>query len=98
MKDPFSDFLSEHGLDFFSHFLSEFMGYLIIVGSAIMKVPQIMQIVKMHSVVGLNLSSLYFECGENIPIVIYNMIHVQSPFKKTFRNIPFLLMEKVFLS
>ena len=52
------------------------MGYLIIVGSAIMKVPQILQIIKGRNVIGLNLSSLYFECAENIPIVIYNMIHV----------------------
>ena len=46
------------------------------IGSAIMKIPQIAQILKLRSVVGLNLSSLYFECAENIPIIIYNMIHV----------------------
>lgn len=76
LQDPFERFFSFDKTEFFSHFLSKFMGYLIVVGSSIMKVPQILQIVRNRSVVGLNLSSLYFECAENIPIVIYNMIHV----------------------
>lgn len=76
LENPFENIFSMNGSQFFSYLLSKLMGYLIIIGSTVMKVPQILQIVKHQSVVGLNLSSLYFECAENIPIVIYNMIHV----------------------
>ena len=79
-------FLSDSS--FFSYLMSKFMGYLIIVGSAIMKVPQILQIIKRRNVIGLNLSSLYFECAENIPIVIYNMIHVQLTDHRNVLEIP----------
>ena len=83
---------------FFSLLLSKLMGYLIVIGSSIMKVPQILQIVKSRSVVGLNLSSLHFECAENIPIVIYNMVHVQLiEFVFLYRNIHFQLMVNVYL-
>lgn len=52
------------------------MGYLIVFGSAVMKFPQILNILKNQSVVGLNVYSFYFECAENLPIIIYNSVYV----------------------
>ena len=77
LQDPMKSLFPTGDSHFFSMLLSKLMGYLIVFGSSIMKVPQIMQIVNRRSVVGLNLSSLYFECAENIPIVIYSMVHVR---------------------
>lgn len=53
------------------------MGYAIILGSVVMKLPQIFQILHNRSVLGLNIYSLYFECAENLPFVVYNMVQVE---------------------
>lgn len=67
-----------NGLEFLSYMLSKIMGYLIVLGSVVMKLPQILSIVRNRSVIGLNVYSFYFECAENIPAVIYNVAHVPS--------------------
>lgn len=41
-----------------------------------MKFPQIYQIWRNRSVLGLNIHSLYFECAENLPFVVYNLVQV----------------------
>ena len=61
---------------FFSLLLSKVMGYAIILGSVVMKFPQIYQIWRNKSVLGLNINSLYFECAENLPFVVYNLVQV----------------------
>lgn len=62
--------------NFFSLLLSKVMGYAIILGSVVMKFPQIYQIWRNRSVLGLNIHSLYFECAENLPFVVYNLVQV----------------------
>ena len=61
---------------FLSYLASKLMGYLIVIGSAIMKFPQILNILRSRSVAGLNIYSFYFECAENLPIIIYNAVYV----------------------
>lgn len=50
-----------HRRDLLEHLVSKGLSAAIICGSAILKVPQILAIVKSGSVVGLSLLSLYFE-------------------------------------
>lgn len=62
--------------NFLSLLLSKVVGYAIILGSVVMKFPQIYQIWRNRSVLGLNINSLYFECAENLPFVVYNLVQV----------------------
>ena len=68
--------------NFFSLLLSKVMGYAIILGSVVMKFPQIYQIWRNRSVLGLNIHSLYFECAENLPFVVYNLVQVFGRVRK----------------
>ena len=77
IQNPFEylDYFVESS--FLSYLASKLMGYLIVIGSAIMKFPQILNILKSRSVTGLNIYSFYFECAENLPIIIYNAVYVK---------------------
>ena len=95
-QDLFEYFQSMTDGNLFRLGISKFMGYLIILGSAVMKFPQIIQIIRNQSVVGLSIYSFYFECGENIPFVIYNLVHVRCYlFLILYRITLFRLMESV---
>lgn len=74
---PFLSFGNGSGSEFWSLLISKSMGYAIILGSVVMKLPQIFQILHNRSVLGLNIYSLYFECAENLPFVVYNMVQVE---------------------
>lgn len=78
VRNPFTDFLPPMDSVSMSHVLSKLMGYLLVFGSAIMKFPQIYTILKNRSVLGLNVYTFYFECAENLPFIIYNMVYVCS--------------------
>lgn len=85
--------------NFWSLFLSKVMGYAIILGSVIMKVPQIYQIWRNRSVLGLNVHSFYFECAENLPFVVYNLVRVLYVYSCVIcRAIRFLRLAKAWWS
>ena len=52
--------------------ISKGLGYGIVVGSAIMKLPQILKIVMNRDVTGLNAMSFYMECAAFLPSIVYN--------------------------
>lgn len=54
--------------------ISKGLGYGIVVGSGIMKLPQIMKIVMNKDVTGLNAMSFYMECVAFLPSIIYNYL------------------------
>ena len=83
IRNPLDTVFSLKGLEMISYFMSKMMGYLIVLGSVVMKLPQILSIVRSRSVIGLNVHSFYFECAENIPAVIYNIAHV-PPFLQAY--------------
>ncbi|KAK8796077.1 hypothetical protein WA171_004041, partial [Blastocystis sp. BT1] len=95
VKNPFSHLIPSTGEGLFSYFLSKLMGYLIVVGSAVMKFPQILNILKSRSVVGLNVYSFYFECAENLPIIIYHSIY-HYPFS-TYGECILILVQDIIL-
>ena len=77
LYNPFLSVGNGYGSEFWSLVISKSMGYAIILGSVVMKLPQIFQILHNRSVLGLNIYSLYFECAENLPFVVYNMVQVE---------------------
>lgn len=60
-----------------TYLLSKSLGYLILLGSLFLKVPQIINVLKNRSVIGLNVYMFVFECAECIPHVIYNLYNVR---------------------
>ena len=54
--------------------ISKGLGYGIVVGSAIMKLPQILKIVMNRDVTGLNAMSFYMECAAFLPSIVYNFL------------------------
>ena len=54
--------------------VSKGLGYGIVVGSAIMKLPQILKIVMNRDVTGLNAMSFYMECAAFLPSIVYNFL------------------------
>ena len=96
VKIPFASLESFVESSYVSYFASKMMGYLIVFGSSIMKFPQIMNILKSRSVTGLNIYSFYFECAENLPIIIYNAIYVDWSTKGLFIEIPIQYIRRVY--
>ena len=54
--------------------ISKALGYGIVVGSGIMKLPQIIKIMKGRDVTGLNAVSFYMECAAFLPSIVYNFL------------------------
>ena len=54
--------------------ISKGLGYAIVVGSGIMKLPQILKIVMNRDVTGLNAMSFYMECAAFLPSIVYNVL------------------------
>ena len=54
--------------------ISKGLGYGIVIGSGIMKLPQILKIMLSKDVTGLNAMSFYMECAAFLPSIVYNMI------------------------
>ena len=96
VKIPFASLESFVESSYVSYFTSKMMGYLIVFGSSIMKFPQIMNILKSRSVTGLNIYSFYFECAENIIIIIYHTLCKYSSKKALFIEIPIRYIRRVY--
>lgn len=54
--------------------ISKALGYGIVIGSGIMKLPQILKIIFSRDVTGLNAMSFYMECVAFLPSIIYNYL------------------------
>lgn len=54
--------------------ISKGIGYGIVIGSGIMKLPQILKIVMNRDVTGLNAMSFYMECAAFLPSIVYNIL------------------------
>lgn len=54
--------------------ISKGLGYGIVIGSGIMKLPQILKIVMNRDVTGLNAMSFYMECAAFLPSIVYNFL------------------------
>ena len=70
--------------------ISKGLGYGIVVGSAIMKLPQILKIVMNRDVTGLNVMSFYMEYAVLRPSIVYNLLAVSSlvPSDVASRRVP----------
>ena len=55
--------------------ISKGLGYGIVIGSGIMKLPQIIKIVANRDVTGLNAMSFYMECAAFLPSIVYNYLY-----------------------
>ena len=54
--------------------ISKGLGYGIVIGSGIMKLPQILKIAMNRDVTGLNAVSFYMECAAFLPSIVYNIL------------------------
>ena len=54
--------------------VSKALGYGIMFGSGIMKMPQIIKIMKNRDVTGINAVSFYMECVAFLPSIVYNAL------------------------
>ena len=54
--------------------VSKALGYGIMLGSGIMKMPQIIKIMKSRDVTGINAVSFYMECVAFLPSIVYNAL------------------------
>ena len=61
-------------MDCLKYSISKGLGYGIVIGSGIMKLPQILKIVMNRDVTGLNAMSFYMECAAFLPSIVYNFL------------------------
>ena len=54
--------------------ISKALGYGIMIGSGIMKMPQIIKIMINKDVTGINAVSFYMECAAFLPSIVYNIL------------------------
>lgn len=54
--------------------VSKALGYGIMFGSGIMKMPQIIKIMRSRDVTGINAVSFYMECAAFLPSIVYNAL------------------------
>lgn len=61
-------------MDCLKYAISKGLGYGIVIGSGIMKLPQILKIILNRDVTGLNAMSFYMECAAFLPSIVYNFL------------------------
>ena len=75
--------------------VSKALGYGIMFGSGIMKMPQIIKIMKNRDVTGINAVSFYMECAAFLPSIVYNVLK-HYPISTYGENIV-ILAQNIFL-
>jgi len=82
-------------VDCFKSTLNKALSYAIVLGAVALKVPQVFNIVKTKSVVGLSLSSLYLDVAAFLPTPVFNVLN-GNPFM-TWAESLIVLMQNVAL-
>lgn len=75
--------------------LSRLISYAIIAGSAIVKLPQIYNVVKAGTAKGLNLNSIYLETLSSLSGTIYNVV-MDNPFR-TYGETALILVQNIII-
>jgi uncharacterized protein with PQ loop repeat len=75
--------------------LTRIVSYAIIVGAAVVKLPQIFNVLKASSAKGLNINSIYIETVATLAGTAYNIL-IGNPFR-TYGETALILLQNIFI-